>query len=202
MKKAQFLLGIFVTLGVVGSAHIDAAHAVDRERPALTISDKTYIPKSLREKYGLEGNGMQQQAPDQMSKDMTAQPVGPVERALQMPQEETLPAPIVELGQPKNPELIRNPQIELPQPVVNEPTSQTIIQRPSEIVMSWRARKGEELRTVLERWAARAGVDFQWESATSPRITEDVSYVGSFKEATEKLIGHSSSGALDPVFVE
>lgn len=59
---------------------------------------------------------------------------------------------------------------------------------PSVVFESWRARKGEVVRDVLQRWSQRSGIDLMWASPDSPRVKEDFTYVGSFQNAANRLV--------------
>lgn len=55
-------------------------------------------------------------------------------------------------------------------------------------VESWRARKGETVRDVLQRWSVRGGTDLMWASPDSPVLQKGFTYVGKFQDAVNALI--------------
>lgn len=67
---------------------------------------------------------------------------------------------------------------------------------------SWRARKGESVREVLQRWSARVGVNFVWENPNDVMLTQDISYVGDFESAVDEVIHKSTDASLGSQFQE
>lgn len=57
-----------------------------------------------------------------------------------------------------------------------------------EPVLRWRVARGEMLRTVLERWGSRGGVDMVWLTDRRWRIDEDHVFTGTFSEAVRALL--------------
>lgn len=57
----------------------------------------------------------------------------------------------------------------------------------------WTARAGEDIRTVLGRWADRAGYDLDWQSAQDGKVAQDVSMNGSFEDAVSQLLAENSA---------
>lgn len=123
-------------------------------------------------------------------------PVDPVE----MPQESsvstvvpTVPPAMVSAAVPV-PAVVESPAVPLgmPQPITPDKPDVAKAEAPAphpEIVVdTWRARKGESLHDVLQRWAVRGHADLMWASATTPFLKEDFSYVGRFQNAVNKLI--------------
>ncbi len=66
--------------------------------------------------------------------------------------------------------------------------------------MSWRARKGESVREVLQRWSTRADINFVWENPNDVMLTQDISYVGNFENAVDELIHKSTDSSLQSQF--
>ena len=58
----------------------------------------------------------------------------------------------------------------------------------SEPVFSWRVARGEMLRTILERWGSRGGVDMVWLTDRRWRVDEDHVFTGTFSEAVRALL--------------
>lgn len=57
----------------------------------------------------------------------------------------------------------------------------------------WTAGAGEDIRTVLGRWADRAGYDLDWQSAQGGKVAQDVSMNGSFEDAVSQLLAENSA---------
>ena len=57
----------------------------------------------------------------------------------------------------------------------------------------WTARSGEDIKTVLSRWADRAGYDLDWQTAQSGKVAQDVSLNGSFEQAVSQLLAENSA---------
>ena len=55
-------------------------------------------------------------------------------------------------------------------------------------VPKWNAAKGEDIRTVLNRWADRAGYDLKWQAAQNGIVGSDVALDGTFEEAVSRLL--------------
>lgn len=55
-------------------------------------------------------------------------------------------------------------------------------------IPAWNAAKGEDIRTVLNRWADRAGYDLKWQAAHDGVVGSDVALNGSFEEAVAQLL--------------
>ncbi len=59
--------------------------------------------------------------------------------------------------------------------------------------MMWTAREGENMRNVLERWGAQAGVDIAWQASSPAQpITQNVTLDGSFENAVQILLGQNA----------
>lgn len=66
---------------------------------------------------------------------------------------------------------------------------ETIEPKPAvEPVLRWRVARGEMLRTILERWGARGGVDMVWLTDRRWRIDSDHVFTGTFSEAARALL--------------
>lgn len=75
---------------------------------------------------------------------------------------------------------------------------------------TWRARKGEPVRDVLQRWSERSGINLMWATPESPILKDSFSFVGRYQDAVNTLIKkeggetiHSQyrSEGLDPVMM-
>lgn len=66
------------------------------------------------------------------------------------------------------------------------------------VVESWRARKGENVQSVLKRWADRQSVALMWSSAETPFLQEDFSFVGTFQDAVNHLLKNVKNTDLHP----
>jgi hypothetical protein len=61
---------------------------------------------------------------------------------------------------------------------------------------SWRARKGETLRDVLQRWSERGGTNLMWASPEVPVLQKDFTYLGDFQDAANALIKESGGANI------
>lgn len=57
----------------------------------------------------------------------------------------------------------------------------------------WEARTGEDMKTVLRRWAQKAGYDLQWDSSQTGTVSQDVSVNGSFEQAVQQLLAENAA---------
>ncbi len=98
-------------------------------------------------------------------------------------------------------------------PVTPLESSQTLSARPLSvnIVDTWRARKGENVRDVLQRWSDRSQTSLMWASPDTPILQKDFSFIGKYHDAVNQLIKlegganiHSQyrSEGLNPVMME
>lgn len=60
--------------------------------------------------------------------------------------------------------------------------------RAGDLVEGWRARKGEDVETILRRWSARAQHDLVWDIPQTPHLKSDFTSFGSFDEAVTSLL--------------
>ena len=72
------------------------------------------------------------------------------------------------------------PPLDFPSPV-----AQPEVKAPLE---SWRGRKGENIRDVLQRWSSRTGANLMWASPDAPVLQKEFTYVGKFQDAVNELI--------------
>lgn len=103
-----------------------------------------------------------------------------------------------------------------PPPVVSEPETLSaqpapVLESKTAIVESWRGRKGENIRDVLQRWSERGSANLMWASPDAPVLQKDFTFVGKFQDAVNALIKaeggdkiHSQfrSEGLNPVMME
>jgi Toxin co-regulated pilus biosynthesis protein Q len=84
------------------------------------------------------------------------------------------------------------------------------IAEPVVINDTWRARKGETIRDVLQRWSERSQIHLMWASPESPILKDGFSFIGKYQDAVNLLIKkeggetiHSQyrSEGLDPVMM-
>lgn len=154
---------------------------------ALVVYNEYYVPDSIRSKYHLENKpstpaenlpiveDVRQEASEQNDTPLTASSALP-----------TPPAP-VETRPTLNIETVNTAP---PLPETTPPTS------PTQAIETWRARKGENLRNVLTRWAARESVDLKWNSKSTPDLSKDFSFVGKFEDAVAKLLEEATGNHL------
>ena len=60
--------------------------------------------------------------------------------------------------------------------------------RSGEPALRWRVARGEMLRTILERWGSRAGIDTVWLTDRRWRIDTDHVFTGTYSEAVRALL--------------
>lgn len=95
-------------------------------------------------------------------------------------------------NQPSLPQMIAPEPID---PIVDDGISSTVtpiyqegMQQAPVIVDTWRARKGENLRDVLQRWSTRGETNLMWASPDTPLLPKDFSFVGKYQDAVNALI--------------
>jgi hypothetical protein len=67
------------------------------------------------------------------------------------------------------------------------------ISRATDVGSEWEARAGEDIRTVLGRWADRAGYDLQWDAAQNGKVAQDVALNGGFEDAVRQLLAENAA---------
>ncbi len=86
-----------------------------------------------------------------------------------------------------------------PQPLSAPPETQmnpAAVTAPSaQMAMTWQAREGEDIRTVLKQWAQIAGYDFVWQADRSGTVRDNVQYEGSFENAVAQLLSESGKAS-------
>lgn len=191
MAKAPFLVALFLgtTLGGLGQSYagFQAAEmsAPQQSEPVpvivsnvqmdgsplppetnsqgLEVFNDRYVPDSVRKKYNLDDSWYGKSAP------LEAAPV-----SLAPTSEVLLEA----------------------KPGVNPVVAPTLSAQPSPVaapeqkapIESWRGRKGENIRDVLQRWSERGGANLMWASPDAPVLQKEFSYVGKFQDAVNALI--------------
>ncbi|HAJ90905.1 MAG TPA: hypothetical protein DCM27_07860 [Rhodospirillaceae bacterium] len=131
---------------------------------SLEVFNDRYVPDTVRQKYNLEDSWFgKDNAP------ATAQPTAIVPNAT------------VDMNQnmPLGTAMPVMPPLDSPTPVA---------QAPKAVVESWRGRKGENVRDVLQRWAARSGANLMWASANAPVLQKEFTYIGKFQDAVNALL--------------
>lgn len=131
--------------------------------------------KSMREpRYAI--------APQEVRPPMVSQE----RRTLEMPptMTSTMSEPVLSSPVGVTPRRVRPPQ-----------TSAPIDLRSSSAQASnvWNANAGDDMKTVLERWASRAGVDLQWQASNNGKVARDVSVSGTFEEAVQTLMAQNAA---------
>ncbi len=58
---------------------------------------------------------------------------------------------------------------------------------------AWTAKAGEDVQTVLRRWADKADYNLEWQAETGTKVTQDVMINGSFEEAVTQLLAESGA---------
>lgn len=59
----------------------------------------------------------------------------------------------------------------------------------------WTARAGEDMRTVLSRWASTAGYDLEWQASDSGKVVQDISLNGRFEDAVSQLLAENRAAS-------
>lgn len=67
--------------------------------------------------------------------------------------------------------------------------------QPSGDIIVWEARKGANVRRVLEKWAQTENVDFSWAGSEKYKVNKDVFISGTFSNAVEILLSTSVNNA-------
>lgn len=199
MAKAPFLVALFLgtTLGSMGQSYagfgVNESNSSSSVAPVIVSNvqmDGTPLPPETKTK-GLEVYN-DRYVPDSVRKkyNLDENWYG------KNPTPENLPVPIA-------------PSVLEVKPVVSaSPAPVAEVKAPVE---SWRGRKGENIRDVLQRWSQRGGTDLMWASPDSPALQKDFTYVGKFQDAVNALIKteggdkiHSQyrSEGLNPVMME
>jgi len=164
----------------------NVAKGIDADAPALKVFDEHYVPDSVRAKYS---NAKPQ---SDISAPILAQPaVAPV--AQPMAPQEIAPAAGSDIPNEKPVQLTI---------IGNQPAApvSTYSVSKANVVESWRARKGENVRDVLRRWAERQNVDLMWASPDTPTLSKEFSYVGKFQDAVNMLLKQSGEKELHSQF--
>lgn len=151
---------------------------------SLQIFNDRYVPDSVRKKYNLNDDWFGKETPT----NLTPTSLTPND---------------LDTGMTGAPAMPVMPPLDSPSPV-----AQAVAKEPVE---SWRARKGENIRDVLQRWSSRNGANLMWASPDTPMLQKDFTYVGKFQDAVNELIKteggdkiHSQyrSEGLNPVMME
>lgn len=155
------------------------------KKPALEIINERYVPEEIQKKY--EGNAVSAPTPSAPvnlplpgEETLAAAPAKPAPEAMEvaaMP-----PMKSIVVSPPKA--LVVEDAVKAPPPV---PVPDTRFD-------TWRARKGEPVKDVLKRWSDRAGAEFVWTASKTPKVEKEFSFVGTFEEASSKLIAQNPAG--------
>ncbi len=60
-------------------------------------------------------------------------------------------------------------------------------------VKTWNAKAGDDVRTTLEGWATRAGVDVAWQAGQGGKVVRDIHLSGTFEEAVQMLMAENAA---------
>lgn len=84
--------------------------------------------------------------------------------------------------------------------IVGEPQQQAPVAQAVQPVApkadTWRARKGETVEQVLERWASRENINLVWNAAQNKKLGKDFSHFGEFSSAVDKLLSDEGMGGI------
>ena len=180
---------------VVAEKPVAAPTGRVHKTPALEIVNERYVPESVRQKYKMGDDYFEMTEPK--TAPIIVQPEGKaVEKA---PVSEPVEIANIPPAQP----LIKTIPAAPRALVVEAPPKPVapVIPVPEERQDTWRARKGEKLKEVLKRWSDRADTEFAWTAAESPVIKSEFSYVGTFQEATKRLMD-KNAGQLKMKFAD
>lgn len=164
----------------------------DPKAPALQVYEERYLPEHLQKKYGL-GNDWYAKAPEVVTnKPKSIEPFivddGPEPPVSVAP----LPVPTADVApMPEPKEAMAAPQQLLVEEKNYQPPKQAALPAAPptyEKKESWRARKGEQVRHVLDRWSKRESTELMWAADTSPTLQKDFTYIGGMQEAVAALI--------------
>ncbi|MDY0030108.1 MAG: TcpQ domain-containing protein [Pseudobdellovibrionaceae bacterium] len=168
------------------AADYNVAKGIDADAPALKVFEEHYVPDSVRAKYGNE-----QPQPAAATPVLAQQAVAPV--AQPVAPQDIAPAAGSDIPQEKPVQLTV---------ISSQPAASvsTYTASKANVVESWRARKGENVRDVLRRWAERQNVDLMWASSDAPTLSKEFSYVGKFQDAVNMLLKQSGEKELHSQF--
>lgn len=145
--------------------------SVEIKAKSLEVSHDRYVPDNIRKKYDMENSG----GPKDVPFDSALPPL--TSKAPGAPGVQPESSPFFAESAPVT--LSATPLVASPQPLTREVKV---------AVESWRGRKGENIRDVLQRWAARGGTNLMWASAESPVLQKEFTYIGKFQDAVNALI--------------
>lgn len=170
-----------------------------QKKPALEIVNERYVPEVIRQKYKMGDDYFEMTKPDNAS--IVVQPQGKPQA--QSVEQQPIAEPVEIAHIPPAAPLIKTIPATPKALVVEAPpqAAAPVIPVPEERQDTWRARKGEKLKEVLKRWSDRAGTEFVWTAAESPMIKSEFSYVGTFQEATTRLMD-KNAGQLKMKFAD
>ncbi len=57
----------------------------------------------------------------------------------------------------------------------------------------WEARAGDDMKSTLERWAFRSGVQLDWQAAQGGTVSDNIKVQGSFEEAVQALMARNAA---------
>lgn len=158
--------------------------------PALQVFTDRYVPDSIRKKYNLDENWYGKGAAPAVPE--TPSPSTPPMKTLEVistapPVKTNAPVPLSVMDVPAEAPAPRHGTVITIPPSAQSLSGQTPVKQ-EEIVDSWRARKGENLHDVLQRWSKRGATNLMWATPDAPVIKNDFSFVGKYKEAVDALI--------------
>lgn len=59
--------------------------------------------------------------------------------------------------------------------------------------MIWEAKAGDDMKSTLEGWASRAGIDIDWQASGNATVTDDVRVAGTFEDAVQTLLARNAA---------
>ena len=193
MARTAFLVALFLGTALAGSGYADAGFetasaasssdayknptvisnvqmdgtplSAEPQQKSLEIFNDRYVPDSIRKKYNLDDSWFEKNVPPAPAPAKPDAPTSLTPKVLKVP--------------PVLPD-------QLPAPTIN--AKQAAAVEVKSAVETWRGRKGENIRDVLQRWASRGGTDLMWASPDAPVLQKEFTYVGKFQDAVNALI--------------
>lgn len=177
-----------------------ASPARNSAHPALEIINDRYVPEDVKQKYKM-GDDHFEMTETKPLPPVVVQPAASPQKKKRL---EIIsgPPPVIVIPVTVEPVIAKETA---PMPVVAQaaPAPTPPVQSPVPVARTdtWRARQGEVLKDVLKRWSDRAGNDFIWTAAESPKVSREFSYMGTFENAVAGLM-QQDSGTLKMKFAD
>lgn len=73
-----------------------------------------------------------------------------------------------------------------------EPSAANVYAAPTATPAEWEAFAGEDVQSVLTRWANQAGYDLRWQAKNKAKLTQNVKLSGDFQTAVNQLLAQNA----------